>query len=103
MFNVPGNWDLEFLTDAILQTDCDFAELVECAPQKGKLTYRPHCYPFGGTEAFVELLESFGMNVTYDSWQVGPHRRHIRGWNYERAQQLVAAGQGVTWENLPVN
>lgn len=103
MFQLPGNWDFDSMIDSLFDKECTYDRLVRLSPAEGKLIYTPLALPFGGTESLVALIEAFGQTVTFDSWRGGPHKRRVVGWNFDRAQQLVAAGQGVTWENLPVN
>lgn len=103
MFNFPGNWDFESMIDSLFHNECIYDELVRLSPAEGKLIYTPLAFPFGGSESLVALIESFGQIVTFDSWHEGPHKRRVIGWNFDRAIQLVAAGQGVTWENSPMD
>ena len=55
--------------------------------------------PFGGTESLVQLIESFGHTVTYDSWHEGPPKRAAISWEFELAKKLVEQGKGIEQPN----
>lgn len=96
MFNVPGNWDFESMIDSLFNGEYVLVDLVRESEEFGVLYYDPWAGPFGGSESMVQLIESFGHTVTFDSWHQGPHHRRAIGWNYALAKQLVAAGKGFT-------
>ncbi len=94
MFVLPGNWDYESLIDSLFNGEYALIDLTCKSATQGELFYDPWAIPFGGTEALVALIESFGQTVTFDSWHEGPHRRDVAGWDYELARKLVAEGKG---------
>lgn len=94
MFNTADNWSLDNMVYVILQGDYELVK-IEKSDNKGTLHYNPGGIPFGGTESLVQLIESFGNTVTYDSWHKGPHKRAQVGWNFELAKELVENNKGV--------
>jgi len=94
MFRPPGNWDFESMIGSLFNGEYALVDLVQESAAKGILFYDPWAAPFGGSEALVALVESFGHAVTFDSWHRGPHRRQWAGWDYKLAKQLVSEGKG---------
>ncbi|MCP4135109.1 MAG: hypothetical protein GY754_29335 [bacterium] len=95
-FKTPGNWHFDSVIDAILAGNYELIEIHKIrGTNEAVLYYRPFGIPFGDTECLVELLESFGNIVLYDSWHNGPHKRQPVGWNYSRAKLLVNEKKGV--------
>jgi hypothetical protein len=94
MFNTADNWSLDSMIYVIFQGDYELIK-IEKSDSKGTLYYNPGGMPFGGTESLVQLIESFGNTVTFDSWHEGPHKRAEIGWNFEVAKELVEQGKGV--------
>ncbi len=105
-FKTPGNWYFESMLDAILNGDYSLVALVKegdkpngMASLRGCLYYNPRAYPFGGSGSLIELIESFGNQITYDSWQKkNPILKSE--WNFELAKKLVKKGIGFTPEIL---
>ena len=71
-----------------------------CASLRGCLYYNPRAYPFGGSGSLIELIESFGNKITYDSWQKKKNPITKSEWNFELAKKLVSRGIGFTPEIL---
>lgn len=94
MFNTADNWSLDNMVYVILQGDYELIK-IEKSDNKGTLHYNPRGIPFGGTESLVQLIESFGNTVTYDSWHKGPHKRVQVRWNFKLAKELVENNKGV--------
>lgn len=94
MFTHPGHWDFDSLIEALFEGEYALIDLIQEEKMTGVLYYDPWAGPFGGTESLVELIESFGNTVTWDSWHEGPHHRRTVGWDFELAKKLVQAGQG---------
>jgi hypothetical protein len=94
MFNTGDNWSLDSMINVIFQGEYELIK-IERKENQGTLFYDPYSGPFGGTESLVQLIESFGNNVTYDYWHEGPHRRPEIGWDFELAKKLVKEGKGV--------
>lgn len=94
IFKTEQGWDFESMLYTVFQGDYELIT-IEVKEAKGILFFDPGGFPFGGTESLVQLIESFGHQVTYDSWHEGPHLREEAGWDYGLAQQLVAEGKGV--------
>ncbi|MVO07610.1 hypothetical protein GOQ30_00360 [Flavobacterium sp. TP390] len=94
IFNTADNWDFNSVIEVIFQGDYELIKL-EKLKDKGTLFFDPGGFPFGGTEALVQLIESFGNKVTYDHWHEGPHIRPEIGWDFEIAKKLVEEGKGV--------
>ena len=94
MFNTADNWSLDTMIYAIFQGDYELIK-IEKMNDKGVLYYNPDGMPFGGTESLVQLIESFGNSVTYDSWHKGPHKRVEIGWDFKLAKELVEKGKGI--------
>ena len=99
-FKTPGNWYFESMLDAILNGDYTLIALVKEKGNRGCLYYNPRAYPFGGSGSLIELIESFGNQVTYDSWQKKKNPLVESEWNFELAKKLVAKGIGFTPELL---
>lgn len=102
IFNTADNWDYDSVIEVVFQGDYQLIK-VEKSINKGTLFFDPGGFPFGGTEALVQLIESFGNKVTYDHWHEGPHVRPQIGWDFEVAKKLVDQGKGVEIENLARN
>ena len=94
MFNTPDNWSLDSMLYVIFQGDYELIK-IQKKDSIGFLYYNPGGMPFGGTESLVQLIESFGNIVTYDSWHEGPHKRSVIGWDFELAKKLVEQGKGI--------
>ncbi len=94
MFNIDKIWEFESLIDTIFQGEYELISISKLE-DKGKLKYNPWAGPFGGTESLVELIESFGNEVTYDYWHNGPHKRQKCKWNYQLAKKLVEQNKGI--------
>ena len=99
-FKTPGNWYFESMLDAILNGDYSLIALVKEQDDRGCLYYNPRAYPFGGSGSLIELIESFGNQITYDSWQKKKNPITKSEWNFELAKKLVTKGIGFTPEIL---
>ena len=99
-FKTPGNWYFESMLDAIFNGDYSLICLVKEKDSQGCLYYNPHAYPFGGSHSLVELISSFGNQVTYDSWHKKNSPILKSEWNLELAKVLVKQGVGFTPELL---
>ena len=99
-FKTPGNWYFESMLDAIFNGDYSLIDLIREKGDRGCLYYNPHAYPFGGSRSLVELISSFGNQVTYDSWHKKNSPIHQSEWNFELAKVLVKQGVGFTPELL---
>ncbi|NQX85448.1 MAG: hypothetical protein HRT67_06025 [Flavobacteriaceae bacterium] len=88
MFNTADNWSLDSMIYVIFQGDYELIK-IEKSNDNGTLYYNPVGIPFGGTESLVQLIESFGNTVTYDSWHEGTHKRAEIAWDFEVAKKLV--------------
>ena len=98
-FKTPGNWYFESMLDAIFNGDYSLISLVK-EGDSGCLYYNPRAYPFGGSGSLIELIESFGNKITYDSWQKKKNPTAESEWNFELAKKLVTKGIGFTPELL---
>ena len=96
-FKTPGNWYFESMLDAILNGDYTLIALLK-EQECGCLYYSPRAYPFGGSASLIELIESFGNQITYDSWQNKKNPTPESEWNFEIAKKLVTKGIGFTPE-----
>ena len=94
-FKTPGNWYFESMLDAIFNGDYNLIALVK-EGARGCLYYNPRAYPFGGTGSLIELVESFGNQIIYDSWQKKKNPILKSEWNFELAKKLVEKGIGFT-------
>ena len=99
-FKTPGNWYFESMLDAIFNGDYSLIAVVKEQGDRGCLYYHPRAYPFGGSGSLIELLESFGNKITYDSWQKKKNPSAKSEWNFELAKKLVSKGIGFTPEIL---
>ena len=99
-FKTPGNWYFESMLDAIFNGDYSLIALVKEQGDRGCLYYNPRAYPFGGSGSLIELIESFGNKITYDSWQKKKNPSAKSEWNFELAKKLVTKGIGFTPELL---
>ena len=99
-FKTPGNWYFESMLDAILNGDYSLIALAKEQDNRGCLYYNPRAYPFGGSGSLIELIESFGNQITYDSWQKKRNPITKSEWNFELAKKLVTKGIGFTPEIL---
>ena len=99
-FKTPGNWYFESMLDAIFNGDYSLIALVKEQNNRGCLYYNPRAYPFGGTGSLIELIESFGNKITYDSWQKKKNPIAESEWNFDLAKKLVKQGIGFTPELL---
>ena len=125
-FKTPGNWYFESMLDAIFNGDYSLIAVVKeqgdkpngqgvspdrrlattsdaeasRASLRGCLYYNPRAYPFGGSGSLIELIESFGNKITYDSWQKKKNPSAKSEWNFELAKKLVTKGIGFTPELL---
>ena len=95
-FKTPGNWYFESVLDAIFNGDYSLIALVKEKEEQGCLYYNPHAYPFGGSRSLVELISSFGNQVTYDSWHKKNSPIPKSEWNLELAKILVRKKIGFT-------
>jgi hypothetical protein len=98
IFNTADHWAFDAMVYTIFQGDYELIDIKE-SEDKGTLFYNPGGIPFGGTEVLVQLIESFGNTVTYDSWHKGPHKRPKIGWDYVLAKTLVEQGKGIEEPN----
>lgn len=98
MFNTSDNWSLDSMIYVIFQGNYELIKIKKIS-DKGVLYYNPKGMPFGGTESLVQLIESFGNTVIYDSWHEGPHKRAEIGWDFELAKKLVEQGKGIEHPN----
>lgn len=99
-FKTPGNWYFESMLDAIFNADYTLIALIKESEDRGCLYYNPRAYPFGGTGSLIELIESFGNQITYDSWRKKENPIAESEWNLELARKLVEQGVGFTPELL---
>lgn len=99
-FKTPGNWHFESMLDAIFNGDYSLVDLVKEKEHQGCLYYYPRAYPFGGSDSLIELIRSFGNQITYDSWYKNSHPNRETEWNYTLAKKLVRLGIGFTPELL---
>ena len=99
-FKTPGNWYFESMLDAIFNGYYLLIDLVKEKENRGCLYYQPTAYPFGGSDSLVELIKSFGNQITYNSRH--KHSKPVikSEWNYELAKELVKQGIGFTPELL---
>jgi len=99
-FKTPGNWHFESMIDAILNSYYILIDLIKEQENRGCLYYQPTAYPFGGSDSLVELIKSFGNEVTYNSRykQIKPIIES--SWDYELAKNLVKQKIGFTPESL---
>ena len=95
-FKTPGNWYFESVLDAIFNGDYTLIDLVKEKEEQGCLYYNPRAYPFGGSHSLVELIRSFGNQVTYDSWHKKNSPIQQSQWNFELAKVLVKNKTGFT-------
>ncbi len=94
MFKTRSTWKFSLVMESLLEGKYELLR-IEVEDQEAILFYKPNQLPFGKTEPLVQVIESFGNQVTYDYWHKGPHRRPVIGWNYSLARQLVAKHRGV--------
>ena len=99
-FKTPGNWYFESMLDAIFNSDYSLIALVKEKENQGCLYYNPRAYPFGGSDSLVELIQSFGNKITYNSWHKHINPTIKSEWNFELARELVRKGIGFTPELL---
>lgn len=98
MFNTGEKWSLESVISVIYQGDYELISIIRSG-DTARLYFDPGGYPFGGTDALVQLIEAFGHVVIYDSWHEGPHKRIEVGWNYELAKKMVEVNQGIGYSD----
>jgi len=65
-----GAWALEDILDCVLQGEYALVG-VTFDGRSGRLIYEPWAYPFGGTDALKALVETFGLEVSRDSFHDG--------------------------------
>jgi hypothetical protein len=65
-----GAWALEDILDCVLQGEYTLVG-VTFDGRTGRLIYEPWAYPFGGTDALKALVETFGLEVSGDSFHDG--------------------------------
>ena len=65
-----GAWALEDILDCVLQGEYTLVG-VTFDGRSGRLIYEPWAYPFGGTDALKALVETFGLEVSRDSFHDG--------------------------------
>ena len=70
MLTREGAWALEDILDCVLQGEYTFVA-VTFDGRSGRLIYEPWAYPFGGTDALKALVETFGLEVSRDSYHDG--------------------------------
>ncbi|MEM8827981.1 MAG: hypothetical protein AAGE96_01320 [Cyanobacteria bacterium P01_G01_bin.19] len=99
-FKTPGNWDFESMLDAIFNGYYVLIDLIREKETRGCLYYQPTAYPFGGSDSLVELIESFGNKITYNSRHKQMKPVIESSWDYELAKKLVKQGIGFTPELL---
>ncbi len=63
-------WQLEDILDCVLHGEYNL-DSVTFDGQSGRLIYDPWSYPFGGTDPIKALIETFGLQVTRDSFHDG--------------------------------
>jgi|GEM_PF-1833807 len=102
-FKTPGNWYFESVLDAIFNGDYSLIALVKEKAEQGCLYYNPHAYPFGGSHSLVELISSFGNQVTYDSWHKKNSPIQRSQWNLKLAKILVSKKIGFTPDLLDLS
>ena len=95
-FKTPGNWDFESMLDAIFNGYYVLIDLIREKETRGCLYYQPTAYPFGGSDSLVELIESFGNKITYNSRYKQMKPIVESSWDYELAKKLVKQGIGFT-------
>lgn len=99
-FKTPGNWHFESMLDAIFNGYFNLIDLVKEKDNQGCLYYQPTAHPFGGADSLLELIKSFGHQITYDSRHKYSKPVVKSVWNYELAKKLVKQGIGFTPEIL---
>ena len=99
-FKTPGNWDFESMLDAIFNGYYYLIDLTKEKDDRGCLYYQPTAYPFGGSDSLVELIESFGNKIIYNSRHKYSSPVIKSEWDYELAKNLVKQGIGFTPELL---
>jgi len=65
-----GAWALEDILDCVLEGEYTLVA-VTFDGRSGRLIYEPWAYPFGGTDALKALVETFGLEVSRDSFHEG--------------------------------
>ncbi len=99
-FKTPGNWYFESMLDAIFNGYYSLIDLVKEKDNQGCLYYQPTAYPFAGADCLVELIKSFGHQITYNSRHKYSNPVIESEWDYELAKKLVQQGIGFTPELL---
>lgn len=96
-FFVTGqNWNFSSMIETILNCEYELENIeIEKNKNIGKLIFEPFSYPFGGSESLIELIESFGNEIIYDSWNEGKPNKKVIGWEYQVAQKLVKENKGL--------
>lgn len=57
-------WDFGSMIDAFRNGEYDLMGLRRVRPDRARLEYEPHAYPYGGTGCMRALIEAFGFRVT---------------------------------------
>ncbi|WP_196888332.1 hypothetical protein [Aureivirga sp. CE67] len=64
------HWDFDSILHTIINGEYEFLE-IEKKDNISYLYYNPFSCPFGGTESIKAMIEGFGAEVLYDSWNDG--------------------------------
>jgi len=99
-FKTPGNWYFESMLDAIFNANYALVDLIIEKDNQGCLYYNPCAFPFGSSDSLVELIKSFGNQITYNSRHKFSTPVIKSEWDYELAKKLVKQGTGFTPELL---
>jgi hypothetical protein len=62
------HWDFESMLESILRGEYTLERLSFDGISRGVFVYEPYAGPFGGSESLVGLVETFGLRLTWDSW-----------------------------------
>ena len=57
-------WSFGSMVDAILVGDYDIIGIRSTAPNRARLEFDPHGYPYGGTGSLRALIRAFGHKIT---------------------------------------
>ena len=57
-------WDFGSMIDAIIDGEYDLVGLRKLSPERARLEFDPHAYPYGGIDALRTLVRSFGHIIT---------------------------------------
>jgi len=97
---ISGNWYFESMLDAIFNANYALVDLIIEKDNQGCLYYNPCAFPFGSSDSLVELIKSFGNQITYNSRHKFSTPVIKSEWDYELAKKLVKQGTGFTPELL---